>query len=62
MQGGGAAYGSGFIEHYVLPLLYPAALSRPVQWALGAVVLFVNAVVYAVVVHRRAIHREGARS
>ena len=51
-QGGGAAYTSSFIEHYLLPILYPASLSRELQWALGGVVLLVNAAVYVAVVRR----------
>ena len=38
-QGGGTAYTSSFIEHYVMPLLYPAFLSRetPVHaWGFSA--------------------------
>ena len=53
-RGGGAAYTSGFIEHQVLPVLYPAALTRPVQWVLGGLVILVNAVVYAAVFRGRA--------
>lgn len=46
--GGEAGYGGGFVEHYLLPVLYPAALTRSTQLVLGAAVLVVNAVVYAV--------------
>jgi hypothetical protein len=53
-QAGGTAYSSGFIEHYVMPILYPSSLSRPLQWALGGLVLLVNCVVYAVALRRRA--------
>ncbi len=52
-QGGGAAYRSGFVEHYVLPVLYPDSLDRELQWGLGATVLLVNAIVYIVVQSRR---------
>ncbi len=52
-RGGGAPYTSGFIEHYVLPILYPAALSTELQWALGSIVLVVNAAVYVAVLQRR---------
>jgi len=51
-QGGGTAYTSSFIEHYLLPILYPASLSRELQWALGGIVLLINAVVYIVVFQR----------
>lgn len=47
-QGGGTAYTSSFIEHYLLPILYPESLSRELQWVLGGTVLLINAVVYTV--------------
>ena len=43
---GGAGYAGGFIEHYVIPLLYPEALTPRVQVVLGVVVIAVNAIVY----------------
>jgi hypothetical protein len=45
-RGGAAGYPGGFIEHYVLPVLYPSGLTRGVQLALGAAVLLINAAVY----------------
>lgn len=51
-RGGGTAYASGFVEHYVLPVLYPASLSREWQWLLGALVIVVNIVVYTIVIRR----------
>jgi NhaA family Na+:H+ antiporter len=45
--GGGAGYPGGFIEHYLLPVLYPPGLTRAVQLALGLAVLAVNAPAYA---------------
>ena len=47
--GGEAGYAGGFVEHTVLPLLYPAALTRGVQVVLGSLVVAINAIVYAVV-------------
>lgn len=51
-RGGEAGYGGGFIEHYVLAALYPAGLSREVQFVLGSVVLALNLAIYAVVIAR----------
>jgi hypothetical protein len=48
-----AGYGGGFVEHYVLPVLYPGALTRGVQLALGSLVVAINAVVYSVALARR---------
>jgi hypothetical protein len=52
-QSGGKAYSSSFIEHYLLPVLYPESLSRELQWVLGGVVLLSNGVVYGVLAFRR---------
>jgi hypothetical protein len=41
-----AGYTGGFIEHYLLALLYPAGLTRNMQITLGAVVLAVNLLLY----------------
>ena len=30
-QAGGTGYSGGFIEHYILPVLYPSALTRDIQ-------------------------------
>ena len=53
-QGGGAAYTDSFVEHYVVPILYPTSPSRELQWGLGSLVLVVNLTVYLLVFHRRA--------
>lgn len=39
-------YGGGFIEHYILTLIYPAGLTPNIQRVLGAVVVLVNLAVY----------------
>jgi hypothetical protein len=43
---GAAEYAGGFVERYVLPIVYPATLTREVQVALGLLVCVVNAVIY----------------
>src|SRR5918996_4100262 len=45
-RAGGAGYDGGFIEHYLIPVLYPGALTREIQLGLGAVVVGVNLFVY----------------
>jgi hypothetical protein len=52
--GGEAGYSGGFIAHYILPVLYPAGLSRPVQIVLGIFVGLLNVTIYLyVLVWRR---------
>ncbi|TMB31606.1 MAG: DUF2784 domain-containing protein [Deltaproteobacteria bacterium] len=46
-QGGAAGYAGGFVEHYLVPVLYPASLTRGVQVLLGATVLVINLIAYA---------------
>jgi hypothetical protein len=44
--GGAAGYPGGFIEHYLVPWIYPAALTPQLQWWLGGGLLAFNAAVY----------------
>lgn len=46
-RAGEAGYAGGFIEHYLVALLYPGGLTRRVQIGLGTVALAINVVVYA---------------
>ncbi len=50
--GGEAGYAGGFVEHYLLPLLYPSGLTRELQILLGAFVLLVNVVLYTWILWR----------
>lgn len=45
-RAGLAGYGDGFIAHYLLATIYPAGLTRHVQFALAALVVAVNLIVY----------------
>ncbi len=46
IRGGTTAYRGGFIEHYILPVLYPSGLTRKVQLVLGSIVIIINVFVY----------------
>lgn len=46
IRGGSGVYRGGFIEHYILPVLYPAGLTRNVQVILGSVVIGINVIIY----------------
>ncbi len=61
-RAGQPGYGGGFIEHYILPALYPAGLTRGVQVALGLAAALFNAAIYAVVLRRRARRVRAATS
>jgi len=43
----GEGYSGGFVEHYVVPLIYPPGLTPASQLLLGAGLLVLNAAIYA---------------
>lgn len=46
-EAGQSGYSGGFIEHYLLPIIYPAGLTHSTQiWLAGAVIV-INAAIYA---------------
>jgi Protein of Unknown function (DUF2784) len=52
-QAGEAGYAGGFIDHYVVSLLYPEGLTQETQTILGVVVVVINAAIYIVAFMRR---------
>ena len=49
---GEAGYAGGFIEHYIIAVLYPPGLTRNIQIVLTGIVVIVNLAVYAVLLQR----------
>ena len=43
---GREGYSTGFIDHYLVPIIYPAGLTGEIQIFLGLVVLIINLIVY----------------
>ena len=60
-KGGATAYSSSFVERYIIPTLYPDALSRELQWALGALVVTINLLIYLYIFARHARASTNAR-
>jgi len=57
---GEAGYTGGFIEHYLVPLVYPQGLTRNMQIGMGIAILAVNALAYgALIVRNRRAGRGG---
>ena len=52
MRAGQAGYSDGFIEHYLVPAIYPSGLTPRIQAALGTAVLVINVFAYAVLIRR----------
>ena len=57
--GGQTGYQGGFIDHYILPVLYPHGLTRPTQIALGVIVVGFNAWIYWRAFRRTPAHSSG---
>jgi len=54
----GVSYEGGFVEHYILPILYPAELTRALQLAMGMFVLAINGTIYALIYRRWSRRRK----
>ena len=50
--GGEAGYHESFVEHYIMPVLYPVGLTDEIQILIGSFVFVVNVAVYSVVIRR----------
>lgn len=46
LKGGSSGYSTGFVEHYIIPLLYPSQLTRKIQIFLGMLILVMNLMIY----------------
>lgn len=55
---GDVGFNGGFIDQYVMPLVYPEGLSRGMHLSLGVMVLALNLCVYGVVLVKRANRKE----
>ena len=51
-QAGIHGYPGGFVEHYLIPIIYPPGLSSDTQWVLGMMALGVNLIIYSAVILR----------
>ncbi|MBM4188509.1 MAG: DUF2784 domain-containing protein [Gemmatimonadetes bacterium] len=56
-RGGQAGYSGGFVEHYLIPILYPSGLTPAIQYLLAGVVVIVNVAVYGYLLHRGRVRQ-----
>ncbi len=52
-MGGAEGYAGGFIEHYLVPIIYPSGLTQTDQLLLGSLVVAVNLSAYGFLLWRR---------
>ena len=60
IRAGEAGYAGSFVEHYLMPVLYPAGLTPDAQKWIGATLVALNVAIYAVAL-ARARSRKGER-
>jgi uncharacterized membrane protein YhhN len=51
--GGQAGYAGGFVEHYIVPIIYPGDLPRSSQVVMGVTVVVINLLAYGLLWRRR---------
>jgi hypothetical protein len=56
-MGGETGYQTSFIEHYLLPVIYPASSTRSLHIVLGLLVLGVNLAIYGLIWRRQTSPR-----
>lgn len=55
---GSSGYSGGFIEHYILPIIYPSGLTRELQIIFGTIVISINIIAYVLVFLKRKTIRK----
>lgn len=53
LKAGESGYSEGFIEHYLMPVIYPQGLTRDIQFVLAGVVIGINLAIYGWLIYRR---------
>jgi hypothetical protein len=54
---GDAGYSGSFIEHYLLPIIYPDGLTRDIQFGLAGFVILINIAIYSRLIYRLLVSR-----
>jgi hypothetical protein len=60
IEAGQSAYSESFVEHYLISIIYPAGLTRDIQFALAGVVIVVNISIYGWLFVRKRVSHEDA--
>jgi len=53
LRAGQAGYQGGFIEHYLIPIIYPEGLTRLAQYGLAVFIVLINVAAYSWARRRR---------
>ena len=58
---GESGYAESFVEHYLMPVIYPPGLNRNVQFTIAGIVVVANIVIYGWLLYRSGNHRRSCR-
>lgn len=58
---GMAVYHSGFIDNYLIPVIYPDGLTREIQMVLAVVLVLANVIAYGFMIHKHFLRRAQTR-
>ena len=50
-----ATYSEGFIQHYIIPIVYPIGLSKDLQIYLGITLIVLNIIIYSFIFNKLKI-------
>ena len=62
VRAGQEGYANSFVEQYILPVIYPAGLTRNIQLVLAGLVIAVNVIIYAAIVLRKKAVRQNIKN
>jgi len=57
-QAGLSGYSESFVQHYVVPIIYPTGLTPQIQYALAVIVALINGAAYSWILYRWWLDRE----
>ena len=57
LRAGQSGYDESFIERYLMPIIYPAGLTRSIQFWLAGIIVMINLVLYTLWLLRRRKRR-----
>ena len=58
IRAGQGAYRGNFVDHYLIPVLYPAGLTRHIQFLMGLFVIIINLALYIYIFFQSRRHNE----
>ena len=58
IRAGQGAYRGNFVDHYLIPVLYPAGLTRHIQFLMGLIVIIINLALYMYIYFQSRRHNE----